>query len=254
MAQRFILATGLVLLLACGAGRAAEPARPQTVSELLALATRLGYVRVPAIAGDLVADERTEDRLLIEMDAYFREAAPGIERDAEGLRRLCRGFARLLAATGGELSEGLCNERLSRYNDQYVPLAAFIDSREFPAAYAATLRDSYAVRLLEETAGGLAVMREVELVGGIPTAGQVLQTRRGDYFRDLVRQHFPGVTALPEAQRLRVYQYLVSINPVFRGMTAGAGRDEAEYREFKVLGGVAFLPSPEFLAALAARP
>jgi hypothetical protein len=244
---------GLVMLASATGVLAQAPPYPQTLSELMSRARRLGYVLIPAIDGDLEADERTEEGLAREMEAYFREAAPGIEQDKIGLHRLVRGFARLLLARG-EISEQICNERIRAYNERYVPLAGFIDSREFDPAYGALLKEAYALTLLESPGGQVSLMQEVALLAGIPTTGQVVPTRRGDYFYDTVSRHYPGIRALAEAQRLRVYAYLVAINPVFRADGYRAGAAEREFREFRVLAGVAFIPEARFLDEIAAQP
>ena len=238
------------LLLSVPASLRAER-RPETLTELVELAKRLGYVRIPPIEGALVADERTEERLCEEMRAYFCENAPGIEKDVIGLKQLTRGFARVLVATKGELSESLFNERVSRYNDTFLPLSGFIDSRRLDPAYAELVKDHYGARILAAPSGDISLMREVDRILAIPAGCTPVTTRKGEYFRELVQKHYPGIEALGDRQRAKVYDFIASINPVFvRTGTKNYG--EYELHEYRVTDGMALLPPPPFLDALAA--
>ena len=249
MSLRLAPAVLVLLLMSMPAPVHAER-RPETLTELVELAKRLGYVRIPPIEGALVADERTEERLCEEMRAYFRENAPGIEKDAIGLKHLSRGFAKVLVATKGELSESLFNERISRYNDTFLPLNGFIDSRGLDPAYAEFVKEYYGALILAAPAADISLMREVDRLLAIPAGCTPVTTRKGEYFRELVQKYYPGIEALSERQRAKVYDFIANINPVFT-RTGTKNYGEYELHEYRVKDGVALLPPPAFLDALA---
>lgn len=225
---------------------------PGDLEGLQELARQKGYVLLKPGGDDaVIAEEKSEDKLIVEMAAFFKDYAPGVERDAIGFRHLVKTCARYLFLGGGEMPPDVFNGKLKAYNERYLPLAVTIDLTPFPPAYTQSVKEFYATAILGSNQFSTGILDVVKRFAALPPDSHLISTRNDQDFRGLISEQVPDVTQLSARQQSRVWEFLAAVNPHVFESQGKQTRGVATETAYKIVAGKAIFPPSAFLLEIA---